>query len=122
MEPGARTIALSSLVSFLIFLSTATSSASCSSASRRLVLPARSRGRTEARIPLACKAVMSFLALPRGQLGQQPLQPVDRLDPLPGQLLAPVGEHPQRLVARRRRTTPASPLVRTATTATACAS
>ncbi len=79
----------------LDLFSTATSSASCSAASRRRVFPA-SRGRTEARIALACKAVMSFLALP-GQLRQQPLQPVDGLDPLPGQLFASVDQHPQRL-------------------------
>ena len=49
-----------------------------------------------ARIALACKAVRSFFAF-RGQFGQQPLEPVDGLDPAPGQLLAAVGEHPQRL-------------------------
>jgi len=32
-----------------------------------------------------------------GQLGEKPVQPVDGLDPLAGQLLAAVGEHPQRL-------------------------
>jgi hypothetical protein len=58
LEPRARTIALSSLVRALIFFSTATSSASCSTASRRRVFPARSRGRTPARIAFACRAVM----------------------------------------------------------------
>jgi hypothetical protein len=40
---------------------------------------------------------MSFFAFPGGELGQQPLQPVDRLHSLPGELLTAVGEHPQRL-------------------------
>jgi hypothetical protein len=57
-------MALSSLVNALVFLSTTTRSASCSAASRRRVLPARSRGRTDARIFLAYNVVMSFLAFP----------------------------------------------------------
>ena len=64
LDPRASTIALSSLVRALIFFSTATNSLSCSTASLRRVFPARSRGRTEARIALACKAVMSCLARP----------------------------------------------------------
>ncbi len=50
IEPRAGTIAFIG-VRALIFFSTATSSASCSAASRRRVFPARSRGRTEARSP-----------------------------------------------------------------------
>jgi hypothetical protein len=63
-EPVAATIVLSSLVEALILLSTATRSARSSAASRRLVLPARSRGRTDARIALACNAVRSFFDVP----------------------------------------------------------
>ena len=63
-EPRARTMALSSAVAFFIFASTATSSASSSAAIRRRVLPATSRGRTEASIGLACPVVMSFFACP----------------------------------------------------------
>ena len=95
VEPRATTRVLSSAVAFLIFASTATRSASSSAAIRRRVLPAMSRGRTVARIALACRAVRSFLALAGDQLGQQPLEPVHGLDPQPGQLVAPVGEHPQ---------------------------
>ena len=40
---------------------------------------------------------MSRLRLPRQQFGQQRLEPVDGLDPAPGQRLAAVGQHPQRL-------------------------
>ena len=36
-------------------------------------------------------------ALARQQFAEQALQPVDRLDPLAGELVAAVGEHPQRL-------------------------
>jgi hypothetical protein len=54
-----------------------------------------SRGRTEARIALTWPVVMSFFARPG--LGQQPMQPVDALHPGTGELLAPVGQHPQRL-------------------------
>ena len=40
---------------------------------------------------------MSFFAWPGGEFGEQPLQPVDGLDPSPGEFLATIGEHPQRL-------------------------
>ena len=63
-EPRALTRTLSSAVAFFIFASTATRSASSSAAILRRVLPAMSRGRTEARIALACKAVRSFFAWP----------------------------------------------------------
>ncbi len=52
-EPRARTMALSSAVAFLIFASTATSSASSSAAMRRRVFPAMSRGRTLASMVFA---------------------------------------------------------------------
>ena len=61
---GPATRTLSSAVAFFIFASTATRSASSSAAIRRRVLPAMSRGRTVARIALACRAVRSFLAWP----------------------------------------------------------
>ena len=97
VEPEARTISLSSLVRALIFFSTATSSAICSAASRRRTLPATSRGRTVARMVLAWPVVMFFLRLSRNEFGQQPVQPVGCLDPGLAQLVAPVGQHPQRL-------------------------
>lgn len=53
LDPDARTIASSSLVTALAFLSIALSSAISSAASRRRVLPAMSLGRTVARMALA---------------------------------------------------------------------
>ena len=38
-----------------------------------------------------------LLALPRDQLGEQSLEPVDDLDPMVRQFVAAVGQHPQRL-------------------------
>ena len=40
---------------------------------------------------------MSRLRLSREQFGQQRLEPVDGLDPTPGQRFTAVGQHPQRL-------------------------
>lgn len=48
-----------------------------SAASLRLVLPARSRGRTDARIALACNAVRLLLRRPRRQLRKKTVEPVD---------------------------------------------
>ena len=88
---------MSSAVAFLIFASTATSSASSSAAIRRRVLPAMSRGRTDGEHRLGLTGGDVLLRLPRKQFGQQRLEPVDGLDPPPGQRFAAVGEHPQRL-------------------------
>ncbi len=63
-EPRTLTITLSSEVDFLIFASTATRSASSSAAIRRRGFPAMSRGRTVARIALACRAARSCLPWP----------------------------------------------------------
>ena len=60
VEPRVWTIALSSLVSALIFFSTANSSTSCSAASRRRVFPDRSRGDPEAG-PLVWREVLRTL-------------------------------------------------------------
>ena len=88
---------MSSAVGFLIFASTATSSASSSAAMPAAGLAGDVAGadRGEHRLGLTGGDVL--LRLSREQFGQQPLEPVDGLDPAPGQLLAAVGQHPQRL-------------------------
>ena len=53
VEPDSSSISFSSRVRALTFFSIATSAAICSTASRRRVLPATSRGLTVARIRLA---------------------------------------------------------------------
>ena len=47
--------------------------------------------------PWSARCVDVLLHLPGSQLSQQPLQPIDHLDPLTGQLLPPVDQHPQHL-------------------------
>jgi hypothetical protein len=60
-------------------------------------LPATSRGRTGGENRLGLQGGDVLLRFPRGQLREQALQSVDGLDALPGQLLTPISEHPQRL-------------------------
>ena len=117
---GGRTISLSSLVRALIFVSTATSSATCSAASRRRVLPTTSRGRTVARIVLAWPVVMSFLPCPERV---RPGAGAAGWLPGPGSCSARLGGRPASATPPARcRGSTRRPAVRTATTATACAS
>ena len=56
-----------------------------------------SRGLTVARMVLAWPVLMFFFDCPGNQFREQPVHPVRRLDPGPGQLGAPVDQQPQRL-------------------------
>ena len=80
----------------LILTSTATSSANSSTATRRRVFPAMSRGRTEASIALACNGVMSFLACP-GSSSASNACSRSTVGPTPRQCFAAVREDPRRL-------------------------
>ena len=84
-------------MAFLIFASTAISSASSSAAMRRRVLPAMSRGRTDGEHLLGLPGGDVPLRLAWQEFGQQRLESAHGLDPATGERLAAVGQHPHRL-------------------------
>jgi len=96
-DPRSTTAAFSSALILFNFASTATRSAISSAAIRRRVLPATSRGRNVGQHGRGLGGGQVAFALTRQQFAQEALQPVDGLDPLPGELVTAVGEHPQGL-------------------------
>ena len=87
------TSAVSSFSAALIFRSIASSSPISSTASRRRVLPTRSRGLIVATSARACGADRNCFAPPGNQFQQQPMQPVDGLGAGPAELVAAVDQH-----------------------------
>jgi hypothetical protein len=84
------------LVSALIFLSIATSSGELLDGEPAACLAGQVSGSHGSEDRLGLQGGDVLLRLPRGELGEQPVQPVDGLDPSSGQFLTVIDQHPQR--------------------------